>query len=259
MGKLKYECWHSRSKDGWVIWVTQALIIFVSLVIYSTLYIGQEDQDPSLIFTTIITLSTLSSISHLASSFSNPGVLPKESLISQIDQPKKAFPINSNDFCYKCKTPKPQLTHHCSRCQVCIFKMDHHCPWINNCVGHNNQKSYILFLTYTGLFSLSSLILIIKSKITCALIQNSYCTSQSSYPIEFSKLLAAGICFFFFIFIVYLLSEQYESILTGLSTIDRLKNYENKPKPEFFKNFLVIFGRFSWTWFCPISLNNIKD
>ena len=259
MGKLKYECWHSRAKDGWVIWVTQALIFFVCLVVYSTLYIGKEDQGPSVIFIAIISLGVISSISHLVSSFSNPGVSRHDSLDSLIGECKKIDPTQSNDFCFKCKTPKAQLTHHCSRCQVCIFKMDHHCPWINNCVGYSNQKPYILFLTYTGLFSLLSLIVILNSKITCSFIQSTYCASQSSYPVEFSKLLAAGTCFFFFIFILYLLSEQYQSILTGLSTIDRLKNYENKPKPEFLKNFLVIFGRFSWTWFCPIRLNNLKD
>jgi len=50
--------------------------------------------------------------------------------------------------CRHCKQPKPLRAHHCTICGYCVFKMDHHCPWINNCVGQNNHRYFILFLTH---------------------------------------------------------------------------------------------------------------
>ncbi|KAJ2852127.1 palmitoyltransferase for Vac8p [Coemansia brasiliensis] len=57
-------------------------------------------------------------------------------------------------FCLKCNVPKPDRTHHCSACGICVLKMDHHCPWLNNCVGFNTQKAFLLFLAYAVLYTL---------------------------------------------------------------------------------------------------------
>ncbi|CAO3593506.1 unnamed protein product [Absidia cylindrospora] len=57
-------------------------------------------------------------------------------------------------FCNICQCVKPDRTHHCSDCNLCVLKMDHHCPWINGCVGHRNYKFFFLFVSYTGLYGL---------------------------------------------------------------------------------------------------------
>ena len=55
-------------------------------------------------------------------------------------------------YCKKCRTVKPDRTHHCSTCGRCVLKMDHHCPWLATCVGLRNYKPFLLFLTYASLF-----------------------------------------------------------------------------------------------------------
>lgn len=51
-------------------------------------------------------------------------------------------------YCNLCAGFKAPRAHHCRRCKRCVMKMDHHCPWINNCVGHRNHKSFTLFLIF---------------------------------------------------------------------------------------------------------------
>ncbi|KJE95607.1 hypothetical protein CAOG_06043 [Capsaspora owczarzaki ATCC 30864] len=54
-------------------------------------------------------------------------------------------------FCTLCDEFKAPRAHHCRLCNRCILRMDHHCPWVNNCVGHNNQRNFVLFVTWVPL------------------------------------------------------------------------------------------------------------
>ena len=56
--------------------------------------------------------------------------------------------------CSRCAKLKPDRSHHCRLCDTCVLKMDHHCPWILNCVGLRNHRSFLLFSLYMSLGSL---------------------------------------------------------------------------------------------------------
>lgn len=60
-------------------------------------------------------------------------------------------------YCQKCCHYKPPRAHHCRVCKRCVLKMDHHCIWINNCVGHENYKIFLVFVLYAVVASFYAL------------------------------------------------------------------------------------------------------
>lgn len=128
------------------------LVSFVTyiyfVVIYPLLY---KDNQLVGISMTIIGLSILFNIfyNNIKAAFTDPGS-PK-SVIKSFDKSASVF---SNTFCQKCDFYKPPRAHHCSICQKCIMKMDHHCPWVNNCIGENNQIYFYMFIMWILLGSL---------------------------------------------------------------------------------------------------------
>ncbi|KAF4715185.1 hypothetical protein FOZ63_005814, partial [Perkinsus olseni] len=48
--------------------------------------------------------------------------------------------------CVICRVVHTLRSRHCKECRRCVDRLDHHCPWIDNCVGIRNQRSFYLFL-----------------------------------------------------------------------------------------------------------------
>lgn len=86
--------------------------------------------------------------------YSDPGVIDSTNHAEAI----ALYPFDFTLFypssqCRTCQFPKPARSKHCSVCKRCISKSDHHCIFINNCVGANNQRWFILLLLTTGILT----------------------------------------------------------------------------------------------------------
>jgi len=71
--------------------------------------------------------------------------------INSKKEQNQVFPINRETFCNKCWIKRPPRCHHCSICDRCVLQFDHHCVWLNNCVGYNNHRAFLLTLFYLNL------------------------------------------------------------------------------------------------------------
>jgi hypothetical protein len=109
----------------------------------------------------------LAIVSHLKSMFTDPGSVPRGTATREAIESLGLADCPVLFKCQKCCAIKPQRAHHCSVCQRCIRKMDHHCPWVNNCVGLNNQKYFVLFTLYIALLSSHALIVTALHLVQC--------------------------------------------------------------------------------------------
>jgi hypothetical protein len=98
-----------------------------------------------------------------------------------------------NRKCSQCNDLKPARTHHCSVTGRCVFQMNGFCVFINNTVGLENQRFFLLFILYTLIGSGYFLISIIS-------IWNHYIYKERqqlmSFLLIFDTLLT--VCLFFY-------------------------------------------------------------
>nr|GAT47946.1 palmitoyltransferase akr1 [Mycena chlorophos] len=81
----------------------------------------------------------------------DPGVCPVPNsdaeLKSIIEDLASEGRLNGQTFCVQCMARKPLRSKHCRICERCVGRHDHHCPWVWNCVGANNHRQFIIFVS----------------------------------------------------------------------------------------------------------------
>ncbi|EFN76569.1 Palmitoyltransferase ZDHHC3 [Harpegnathos saltator] len=199
-------------------------------------------------------LAFLAFASHLRTMFTDPGAVPKGNATKEMIQ-QMGFREGQVIFkCPKCCSIKPDRAHHCSVCQRCIRKMDHHCPWVNNCVGENNQKYFVLFTFYIAGISLQSLFLCIQQFTTCVRQEWRECSTFNPPATVVLLLFLSFEALLFAIFTAVMLGTQLQAIWNDETGIEQLKKEEARwVRNSRWKSIQAVFGRFSIAWFSPFT------
>lgn len=188
-------------------------------------------------------LLMLSLVSHVRAVTTDPGTMSLSSAPESLSNPRN---------CKLCQERwKPPRAHHCKTCRCCIFRMDHHCPWINNCVGLSNQKLFILFLVYTCVSAIWTLLLLAAGAFCWLYSQKSW---SDAPPPGSASLICCGLvaveCFAAVLFVSDFIQEQVESIQMN-STLVETYQRTHGPRTSFWEHFTSILGPCWWTWPFP--------
>ncbi|XP_065217906.1 palmitoyltransferase ZDHHC17-like isoform X2 [Planococcus citri] len=113
----------------WFLWITPRISFLLSL--------------------TNVSLSGILCYNFYKSWKSDPGYIitsREEKFVTVIELAEKGMLI-PRFFCCTCLVRKPVRSKHCSDCDCCVAKFDHHCPWVGNCIGANNHRYFVGFLS----------------------------------------------------------------------------------------------------------------
>ncbi|TPX18822.1 uncharacterized protein E0L32_011501 [Thyridium curvatum] len=133
------------------------VLIFFVLLLSVSQYIAVPLAWPLISAVQKLTLSMAVFFPYLftyLAAFTDPGIIDPSNHAYHMSQ----YPYDFTLFypgtdCRTCHLLKPARSKHCSVCKRCISRMDHHCVFINNCVGANNARWFLLCLFSTAVLT----------------------------------------------------------------------------------------------------------
>ncbi|KAI4723800.1 Palmitoyltransferase akr1, ankyrin repeat-containing protein akr1 [Aureobasidium sp. EXF-10728] len=170
----------------------------------------------------------------------DPGYIPRSASRGQqkatIEELIGAKAFDEQHFCTMCLIRKPLRSKHCRRCNRCVARHDHHCPWLNNCVGVNNHRPFVLYIIFllTGIAFLIQLTLAYltllptpsPSSTHCAVLKPEFCAQWSKDPFT---LLVNGWGSIQMTWTIMLLFVQLTQIARAMTTWEAMRNSHAGP------------------------------
>uniref|UniRef100_A0A673JLP5 Palmitoyltransferase n=1 Tax=Sinocyclocheilus rhinocerous TaxID=307959 RepID=A0A673JLP5_9TELE len=132
---------------------------------------------------------------------------------------------------------------HCRLCDMCIQDYDHHCLFLNQCVGRDNHRIFILFIMS---MVMAHLIFILSAVYYLCLKLSGLQMSDwgSVAGREASVLLLTLFNIFSLIWVGWLLVEQLDAISMGTTTYFRRYDHKGPSKRQRFSSFRLQFYPF---------------
>ncbi|KAI2797610.1 hypothetical protein RDWZM_007182 [Blomia tropicalis] len=266
-GKL----WFVRDVCGMICALfTYILITFAQYVILTVIIIPEPNVAYKVINLIMFEFFTFLAFSaHLRTMFTDPGAVPRGTATKEAIEQLGLIDGQVLYKCTKCCSIKPERAHHCSVCQRCIRKMDHHCPWVNNCVGENNQKFFVLFTLYIAVLAIHALLMVFNYFMKC--VDDEWKTCGTTYPDQKTGLMVSQptpvnvillICLvfeglLFAIFTCIMFGVQMQAIWNDETGIEQLKKESSKRwnRRQRWRSIRAVFGLkgFSIYWFSPFT------
>ncbi|XP_022094670.1 palmitoyltransferase ZDHHC22-like [Acanthaster planci] len=176
------------------------------------------------------------------------------------------------DHCVPCQQYIPPRAHHCPICKRCILKRDRHCYFLGVCVGHFNQRYFLVFLLYATIAALHaalSFLAYLNTNLAPFLSAGAY---NYLYPIGtamwilgyiptylYGTLTLAYICLMLGIGCCGLFYFHFRRALSGQTSheyANRITTYNRGSQ----RNLEEVFGRYWWLAFVlPIPLKQTSD
>lgn len=235
--------------------LTWGLVLYAQYVVVGViLYPNLGSPYATAHFILFEALAFLAVVSHVRTMVTDPGAVPRGTATREALEQLGLREGRLVYKCPKCSCLKPERAHHCSVCQRCIRKMDHHCPWVNNCIGENNQKFFVLFTMYIAVISSHSFFLAVNHLIGCINQDWKKCSEGSPAVTVILLIMLIFEALLFAIFTLVMFASQVQAIWNDETGIEQLKREVARwQKRSPWRSVRSVFGRFSLSWFSPFT------